>query len=81
MTAKIVSPNPEMGARGKARREQLGLEKNRLAVRLGIGTSRLSQMELDGVEGLTAIKRWAEALEMDPQELAFGKPAKQRKGK
>lgn len=65
-----------MAARGLARREELGLEKNALALRLGIGTTRLSQMEVDGVEGLSAITRWAEALDMDPRELAFGRAKK-----
>lgn len=79
MTAKIANPNPAMAARGRARREQLGLEKNTVAVRLDIGTTRLTQMETDGVEGLSAITRWAEALDMDPRELAFGKPTKKAK--
>lgn len=66
-------PNPEMGARAKARREALGIEKNQLAVTLGCGTTRISAMEKDGVENLSRIVEWANALDMNPVYLAFGK--------
>ena len=74
--AKQSQPNPEMGARAKARREALGIKKNELAVTLDIGTGRITQMEQDGVDGLALARRWAEALQMDPQELVFGDPEK-----
>jgi transcriptional regulator with XRE-family HTH domain len=77
--AKQKEPNPEMGARAKARREALGIAKNEMAVTLDIGTGRLSQMEADGVDGISLIRRWAAALDMDPQELAFGAPEPAKK--
>lgn len=67
------SPNPEMGARARARREALGIPKNVMAVRMGFGTHRLTQIEATGVDGIALSRRWAEALDMDVQELIFGK--------
>lgn len=79
--AKQSEPNPEMGARAKERREYLGLSKTEVALQLGVGTSRISQMEQDGVDGLALMRRWAEALDMDPQDLVFGTPeAPKKKG-
>lgn len=63
-----------MGARGRARREALGLTKQQMAETLDIGLSRMNQMETDGVQGLTVIRQWADALGLDPQDLAFGTP-------
>jgi transcriptional regulator with XRE-family HTH domain len=77
--AKQKELNPEMGARAKARREQLGIPKNQLAVTLDISTTRVSQMEQDGVDGISTIRRWADALQMDPQDLAFGEPEAPKK--
>lgn len=71
--AKADCPNPQMGARARARREYLGIKKNELALALDIGTSRLSQMEIHGVDRLSLVTRWAEVLEMSAAELAFGK--------
>lgn len=66
--------NPELGARAKARRETLGLSRVKLAAILEVGSQRLWQMELDGVESLSIITRWANALGLSPQDLAFGTP-------
>lgn len=77
--AKQQTPNPEMGARAKERREALGMPKNQLAVALDISTTRVSQMEQDGVESISTVRRWAEALDMDPQVLVFGEPEATKK--
>lgn len=66
--------NPEMGARARAQRERLGLSKISVASALDLGTGRLSQMERDGVEGLSLITQWAKALQLTPADLAFGTP-------
>lgn len=81
MTTKQREPNPEMGARGKARREDLHLRIIDLALALDLSTTRIHQMETDGVDGLTLIRAWAEALQMDPQTLVFGEPAKKKASK
>lgn len=74
-------PNPEMGARAKSRREALGIQKNEMAVRLDIGTNRLSQIEREGVDGIALATRWAAALDMDVQDLVFGTPEPTKKKK
>lgn len=80
-TAKAVVDNPEMGLRARARRIELDLSVLDLAQILEVGTGRITQMELHGAEGLSTIRRWANALGMAPQELAFGTPAEVKKGK
>ncbi len=71
--------NPEMGELARKRREELGLSRNDLAHILGVGTTRMSQMENEGVEGIGTITRWANALGLDPADLAF--PVRTKKGK
>lgn len=73
-----------MGARGKARREALGIPKNVFACTLDISSQRLSQIEAEGVSGIELASKWAKALDMSPQDLIFGTPEtepKKRKGK
>jgi hypothetical protein len=81
MAEKTKTVNPGMAERGRARREQLGMSKTELALKLNIGTGRLNQMELEGVEGLSTIERWAKALNMDRVELCFGEPVQPGRGK
>jgi transcriptional regulator with XRE-family HTH domain len=69
--------NPEMGWRGRVRRDELGIPMKELALKMGVVSQRMSQIELDGVECLGTIRRWAAALDMDPVYLAFG-PRKKR---
>ena len=76
--------DPEMAARGKARREELGINAKELAYRMNLTSNRVHQLETDGALSLSVIRRWAEALDnMDPAELVFGvpdpKPAKKGK--
>lgn len=68
-----------MGQRGRARREELGLPILTIAEMLGVTHRRLSQMEQDGVEGLTQVCRWADVLGMPAVELAFGIKKKGKK--
>jgi transcriptional regulator with XRE-family HTH domain len=77
--AKQARPNPAMGSRARARRVSLGLTIGELAVMLGISSSRLSQIELEGVESISFIQEWARNLDMPAEELAFG-INKNRKG-
>jgi transcriptional regulator with XRE-family HTH domain len=70
--AKQAVLNPGMGARGKARRLKLGIDRNDMAARLDVSVNRLHQMEQDGVDGLSTVTRWADALGMPAIELAFG---------
>jgi transcriptional regulator with XRE-family HTH domain len=70
-------PNPEMGARAKARREYLLIPKNEFAVMMNISSQRLSQIETDGVSTIELACKWAAALDMPAPELIFGK----KKGK
>lgn len=65
--------NPGIGERGRLRRIELEKTKIDIAYALGLTTTRLAEMEKDGVTGLPTIRAWAEALDMDPIELAFGK--------
>jgi transcriptional regulator with XRE-family HTH domain len=74
--------NQEMGEVARKRREELGLTMPALCGILGITTNRLRQMEAEGVEGLSTITRWANALGMDPVDLAFPtRPRSSKKGK
>jgi transcriptional regulator with XRE-family HTH domain len=75
--------DPEMAARGKARREELGLSPKDLSFRMNLTSNRVHQLETQGALSLTVIRKWAEALDMDAAELVFGvpepKPAKKGK--
>jgi transcriptional regulator with XRE-family HTH domain len=71
MSGPLKNGNPEMGEIARKRREELGLSRNQLAEILGIGRTRMQQMESEGVQGLDTIERWANALGIDPSELAF----------
>jgi transcriptional regulator with XRE-family HTH domain len=64
--------DPEIGRRGRERREAIGMTKIELCHKLGIGTGRLNTMETEGVSGIGTCQRWAEALGMPVEELAFG---------
>lgn len=83
--AKQEELNPEMGQRARERREYLGIPKNEFAVKLGIGTNRVSALEREGCDSIKKTRRWAEALGMDPADLAFGPgtihPSTPKKGK
>lgn len=72
--------DPEMAARGKARREELGITPKRLAQIMDLTSNRIHQLETDGAASLGVVRKWAEALEMDPAELVFGAP-EPKKGK
>ncbi len=48
---------------------------------MDVTTIRLVQMETEGVQGLSTIKAWAKALDMDAVELAFGVQSKKGKAK
>lgn len=61
-----------MGARAKARREELGLTVNEVAIKMGRTYQCIYGMERSGIESLRVVLEWAEALGMSPQELAFG---------
>lgn len=63
--------NPDMGERARIRREKLGLSKTDLAQILGVGTTRITQMEQHGVDQLSTVRRWADALGLDPVDLVF----------
>ena len=71
MPGNLKTSNPEMGRIAQQRRELLGLSRNQLAEILGVGRTRMQQMEAEGVEGISTITRWAHALGIDPAELAF----------
>jgi transcriptional regulator with XRE-family HTH domain len=62
-----------VGARGKARRRELGLDVAIVAERMNITAQRLYQLECYGAGTLATVERWAAALEMDPRDLAFGR--------
>ena len=66
--------NPEMAQRGRNRRVELGITPTEMCSVLGIGTTRLSQMETRGVDRLSKAEQWANALGLDPQDLVFGNP-------
>lgn len=67
----------EMGQRAKARREELGLTINEVAVKMGRTYQCIHGMERDGILSMRVIIEWAHALGMNPQELAFGGEATQ----
>lgn len=71
MPGQLKNSNPEMGEFARKRREALGLSRNDLADTLGVGRTRMQQMEAEGVEGISTITRWANALGLDPVDLAF----------
>jgi len=72
--ASISEPDRDMAERGRQRRLSLGRDTKTVAQAMGITTNRLQQLETDGALGLHIIRRWAAALDMDPQDLAFGPP-------
>lgn len=61
----------KMGQRGKERREALGLTQRQLADRIGTSQSVVMRWENDGSPKFDAIRRWATALEMSFDDLAF----------
>lgn len=71
MSGPLKTSNPEMGEIARKRREELGLSRNQLAEVLGVGRTRMQQMEAEGVEGISTITRWANALGIEPSALAF----------
>jgi transcriptional regulator with XRE-family HTH domain len=71
MSGPLKNSNPEMGELARKRREELGLSRTELAEILGVGRTRMQQMEAEGVMGLDTIERWANALGIDPSDLAF----------
>lgn len=64
--------NTPIGERGKARRLALGLSTKALAQRLGCTRERVHHLECYGASTIGTVERWAQALGMDPAELAFG---------
>ena len=61
-----------MGARARARREELGLSVNDVAVKMGRTYQCIYGMERTGIESLRVVLEWAEALEMKAEKLTFG---------
>lgn len=72
---RALSRASSMGARGKARREELGITKDELAKSLKVTRQRVVQMEAEGIVHIDGSRRWAEALQMDVAELMFGEPS------
>lgn len=64
--------NPELGARARALREELGITPNQMASDLAVTRQRLHQMETDGVSGLALIEAWADLLGTTASFLIFG---------
>lgn len=62
----------EVGARGKARRQELGRSVREIAELLEVSTQRVHEMEQIGVQHLVAIRQWSSALNMPMAKLAFG---------
>lgn len=69
--------NYKMAERGKKRRLELGLRQADVAARMGIVQGTYWRFEVEGVQKFETIRRWAAALEMtfdalafDPEELA-----------
>ncbi len=60
------------GKRIAERRAQLGLTQRDLAARLGTTQPTVARIEAVGIHTLDAIERYAHALEVTPQWLAFG---------
>lgn len=65
-----------MGQRAKARREELGLTLNEVAVRMGRTYQCIYGMEKEGSGSLRVVLEWAEALKMPALQLAFGETVK-----
>jgi hypothetical protein len=63
----------EMARRGRERRLALGLSVNDVSARMKRKPTWVYRLEVDGAATLWTVRRWAEALEMHPGELAFGK--------
>lgn len=76
MPSEIINTNPEMGARGRARREAIGMSIETLAGALRVGKTRIRQMEQQGVDRVSSAEAWASALQVDPTYLIFGRPKK-----
>lgn len=68
----IVFHQRDVAARGRARREQLGLGLDEIAAKLQVSRKRLTEFERTGVGTLRRVSDWARALDMAPAELAFG---------
>ncbi len=68
----IVFHQRDVARRGRARREQLGLELEQVAAQLGVTRKRLTEFERTGVGTLRRVADWAKALDMPAAELAFG---------
>lgn len=68
--ANIKGKN-DIGQRGRARRLQLGLTAKEVAARIGIGKTRMSEMERYGVSTIAMAERWASALEIPFSELVW----------
>lgn len=62
----------EMAARGRARRQQMGITATELGHRMSLSCARICQIEASGAGTVDLVRRWAKALEMSPSELAFG---------
>lgn len=66
-----------VGARVKEYRSQRGLKQGELAARMGIGQSRLSDLERGGPWSVVQLLEAADALEVDPRDLLpAGRPAR-----
>lgn len=72
MTPRLKHPNPDMGERGRKRRERLGMSVGELSRRLGFSWSRVWGLENEGAGTIRIVEQWAQALDMHPGELAFG---------
>lgn len=64
----------DVAERGQARRRALGLSVVAIANRMGVRRARVYMLECYGAGSLEVVERWAAALDMDPGELAFGRP-------
>lgn len=62
----------DMAARAKARREELGITINDLAVKMGRTYQCIHGMERDGVLSLRVVMDWAQALQCTAEWLAHG---------
>lgn len=68
----IVYQQREIGQRGRAQRQKLGISVETLALELGVSRKRMVEFERLGVGSLRRLVAWAKALRMPPGELAFG---------
>jgi len=62
----------EMGARARARREELGMSVNDVAVKMGRTYQCIYGMERTGIESLRVVLEWADALSCTSEWLCFG---------